>query len=267
MSFAPTLQNAAAMKAANPANVGIVANRGGSRIDATLANFANKDTRKANEPANRYDKILQKRTQNAYLGGTDEDYLRDVSHGHFDFSRELKISIRREYFTLHQYIGGVILGLSIGLIVATIAVTQLYKITFRNLNQTYRGTTGLMLVCLAVGIRFGSRYARRPTRCAKTGPKAKFVDASKKYGEGADCITNSDCTESVRRVSGMCRVPPNQGHMLYGRVVLPIIALLAGIILLILQERQGAPWGPAGELFSFVVFGLSGGFIIAYIFS
>ena len=258
------MQAVAGTQAADPRNVGRVAGQAGNRVNTGLGAFSQAvQQRNPDAPPNRFEKSALRRSQFAFQGGTDEDFLRDVSGGRINFSRELKLSIRHEFFTLNQYIGGFFLGTSVGMLVATLIAIFLYGAEF-DFGASINMLVGIFGICFSVSLWFATRFSKRPRKCISSGKNSRFVAPHRKNHE---CLSNSDCTTTTRVVSGLCRIPPHGWIVWFGRPFTMIAALLTGIVMLGISFAGDDPDPSMKEVVSMVILGASSGYTWAYIFS
>ncbi|BCU09250.1 hypothetical protein [Sicyoidochytrium minutum DNA virus] len=256
--------NAGQQAGTNETQQGLALSPGGGPQPMTQAQMAQARA-KADKPRNRFEVATERVAAKAYQGVDTTKWLSLVSGGHMNFTRELKLVIRKEFFTLHQYIGGVLFGLSVGLIASAIVMLIFFGIEDSVTSGPWQFLWGLSLIVFAFGAWLGWGYTKRATRCVTRGPEAKYVDPPKRQGQGYECIEDADCSSTYQR-GGLCKVPKARGLKWFIRRFLIYVALITGIVLIVLGSRNGVSLPTTQALIVFVFLSFGTGFIWPYIF-
>ncbi len=224
-----------------------------------------------NSPPNRFSQDLVEKSQTAFKGHTDTDYLKAATNGNLDFTKHVRISIRHEFFSLPQYVGGVILGICLGAIIFLFLGGAMYGYNYR-VGDAYQVVFGAFFLLFAFGIILGERFNRRGKRCVMKGKYTKYVSPqykNERTGKGAECFEDQECTDTNIVPPGqLCRIPPYLPHMYWGRTITKYLSLLTGIGLVVwwlTSDSSGSADGPT--LSTFCITGFAMGYVWCYMWS
>jgi hypothetical protein len=211
-------------------------------------------------PPDRFVTQLQKIQQQSAAGVYLPDLLKAQSGGKDDMPRKVKLAIRREFFTLKQYIGGVIFGTGLGALVLAILALATGAMSFGFLGDGWQIKLGAFLTAFCAMSLTAVVETRRNQTCSATN---KHVDEDKR---GHECILNDDCTNGNMVFSGMCSHPT--AKLAPFRMACTIAAGLLGVGLLIAGGTSKTSATPHGkDMYMPIVLGYGSGIVFGYIFS
>ena len=250
---------------------GKVAQGGASGLSNAVANLPKQDpsaaaaqkaiASKVDPDASNYWKIEQRKAFASPYAKSAPEVLRLESEGLDDWTRKLELAVKREYFTLWQYIGGIMFGIALGIMITLLVFIYGLDFPFNMMGDDANVSQwqwGWFLVCFFLTEIMARAETRRQFHC---DPYNKDVEPRRR---GMDCLTNRDCTVQEHVSGGLC-VRKTPGALVgFIRIYVPWIALVGGAILLVMAD---APAPPRAQIAPAVLFGTSTGVLWAYTFS
>lgn len=228
---------------------------------------------------NRFIAKLAEMQNTAAFGLNPQEVIRAKSGGKKDYTRMIQLSIRREFFTLGQYMVGVYWGITLGMFIGAVTLSETtpggswldgYKVNFMMSLGVYLLSTGLALATSSVEAHSAIR------RCS-TKPEDQFKqegapddtpghpDGVEAGFSGSECITDFDCTRRAAIKKGVCKLPERSGtgkFLTSGGVV---IFLVAGIVMTIIGATGSAKALPKNFMALSAIYGIFTGNAIAII--
>lgn len=228
---------------------------------------------------NRFQADLDKFKKNAAFGAYAPDMIKALSGGQTDYDRDILLSIRRQYFTMTQFIQGIYWALSIGMLIATLALGIVTPGLFPDLLSANAGMIwGVFLLSFGISSLVSESGAHTGIRKCTTekykdpkDPKAKEYDGYKVDEEhrGQECLTDGDC--SIKPASqippGVCAHPKMGSFSKLMRHLITPIALVVGIILTTLTFTATSYRLPGKDLAQSIIYGIGIGTVFAIMFS
>lgn len=208
-----------------------------------------------------YWKLEQQKAFSSPFAKSAPEMLKLQSEGEDDWQRKLKLSIRRQYFNVYQYMGGVLLGVATGILVTCLVFVFALDFPFTMFGEdpnVSKWQWGWFLVTFFMSELAGRVETRRQFHC---DPYNKDVDARRR---GMDCITNRDCSVAQDLKGGLCVRRSPGAFVGFMRIYVPYVAFLGGVLLLILAD---APAPPRDQIAPAVLFGVGSGMVWGYVFS
>lgn len=213
--------------------------------------------------ADNYWKVEQRKALSSPYGKSVPEIIKLESEGLDDWQRKLKLAVKREYFSLWQYIGGVFFGIAAGLLVANLvflfAMDSDFTMTGEDANVV-KWQWGYFLLSFFVAELIGRVEARRQFHC-DPNPDKKGVDPKRR---GMDCLNNRDCTVQMNVPGNLCVRKTPGAFISTIRIYVPWVLFLIGCLLLILAS---APAPPTNQLAPAIMLGTSSGLLWGYFFS
>lgn len=214
----------------------------GGTVDPTTnqTTKGNKEIASPLDPSNdRYQAQLKKIQSQSAFGVYIPDVLKAKSGT--DYTKDIQLSIRREFWTFSQVNAIVYWALSIGMFIGAVTVSALTPNAFPNIaGEGAMMIWGVFLLTLGLTGIVSEPSARSSMRkCTKDkyktdDPEGKFTTKDHKVEpmfQGTECLTDWDCTRKSEVTKGVCQAPKLGGVATgFRKGVLPIVTLIGAVI-------------------------------------
>lgn len=199
----------------------------------------------------------------AVWGINIQKVLKAKSGGQHDFTKNIELSMKREFFTMMQYGQGIWWGLIIGLFAGMVIITAAAPNLSFDMGDQGTQLIGVLLLVASIVYFVTINFAHSGiTKCVGKDYKTKLEP---KYW-GKACMSNQDCTASDRITPYMCTHPSGRiRRFMHGPF--KWIFLLFGIGAYLVTST-GEGYNPqAVHTWQAVIYGLFTGTIMIFIFS
>ncbi len=241
----------------------------GKDLGAQQAQKLKDSQKKTPEPKipNRYDQTKKEIADGILFGAFTPEVLaakegeqRGLRANQYD---KIKLYIRDEYFDRYQYLGGFILGVSLGLLVATVVIINGFGFGDWSWGPDVFAKLAVFFIVFAIMSHYGKVRTKRKLIC---DPENKNVPKGRK---GMECFQDYDCSlEKGSYFKNTCK-PERPGYSFvrflrsYGELFSLLIGI--GMIPLAISNGQSFPSGP--DLGIPIMLGMGSGIFYGYIFS
>jgi len=226
----------------------------------------------------RYAADLEKIKATGAFGVNVADVLKAKSGGAEDYSKDIQMSIRREFFTFMQVMEISYWSMTIGMFIGAMAVATSTGNMISFTGEGAMMTMGVLLLSAGIsGILSEWKAHRSIRKCTHE----KWKEGDKLYEETAtgghykvepeyrnrDCLTDWDCTRKSSVAPGVCALPKlNPLSRTIRSVVIPIV-LVVGIALVVISFSSTDFRLAAGNLAQAIIYGIFAGNAVTLFFS
>jgi hypothetical protein len=213
---------------------------------------------------NKFDKGLRDLEKGAALGVNAQEAIRLRSKGHHDMTKDIKLSIKKQYFSMTQamqtFVWGIIAGMFTGaLIVAMTAPNALMLMEGKTASQIW----AIFVLSAGVSAVF-LRYFTRPSirRCSKD----EKYDVEPEF-QGRECLEADDCTDKTEPNWESCRLPKLGTTSRFVQGVFPWAAIFFGVVLILFGENATELRPHPTDVAQAVIYGIFSGSALMFVFS
>lgn len=211
---------------------------------------------------NRFKKLRQETTESASLGTSFNEAVKQASDGKDDFAKHVRRSIKDQYFTFWQYLGGGVAGFILGEFIAM----MFYELGVLDITEISWAAFP-MGVGMIVGFLFAIYFYRK----TKTKRKCQQIEGVSHEEVGKACEDAGDCTLYPRELwqSGMCRRNKLGTITFLFRWLILLGLLVGGAFSLVTGILDDNGIGNLGfrQILFFIILGESIAFIGMFVFS
>lgn len=225
----------------------------------------------------RFDAQLSDIKKNAAFGVYIPDVIKAQSKGRVDYNRDILLQIRREYFTMTQYMQGVYWALTLGAFAGALTISLLTPGGFPDVMGKDAGMIwGVFLLSFGISALISETGAHTGIRkCTfdkwkhddpKKGIKAGDYKVEDEY-RGTSCLSDYDCTAKSQVPSGVCAHPKIGSLSKLMRHLITPLVLLAGVVLTTITFTATGYRMENKDLAQCIIYGIGFGTFFALLFS
>lgn len=226
---------------------------------------------------NRFATQLDDIKKNAAFGVYIPDAIKAQSKGKVDYNRDILIQVRKEFFTMTEYLQGAFWALTIGAFAGALTVALLTPGGFPNLVGPDAGMIwGVFLLSFGISALISETGAHAGIRkCTfekwkhddpKKGIKSGDYKVEEEY-RGRDCLNDWDCTAASTVAPGACAHPKMWSSTKLARGLFTPLILLAGVVLTTITFTATEYRLPKKDLAQSIIYGIGFGTFFSLLFS
>ena len=217
---------------------------------------------------NKFDKGLADLQKGAALGINVQKAVTLRSHGRHDMTKDIRLSIKKQYFTMTQVMQMLLWGIIIGMFIGALSVaTTAPNAMMLTGTKTSPKIWSIAVISAGVSAAVMGRLTR-PTihKCSKE----KKYKVPEEY-KGNECLEDSDCTDQVKNPYGACRSPKLGTTSRYVQTAFPMTAIFFGVVLYLFsnpKNDEGDDIPPhTTDIVQSSIYGMFAGSMLMIIFS
>lgn len=234
------------------------------KLGAAQASAASQLQQQQQQPKDRFEKSLDEIKRGSALGVNVQEAVKASTKGHHNLTHDIRLSIKRQYYTTKQmmqtFIWGAVVGAFVGaLLVAQTAPNAMMLMTGPAAPQIW-GIFMISFGAAALVLRsFTHPSIRKCSKDSKYDVKPEF--------QGRDCLEDLDCTDQETPPWGACKVPKFGVVSRSVQNIIPPLALFAGLVLFFIT-RSGTDIRPhPTDVTQASVYGMFAGGMAMFFFS
>lgn len=232
-----------------------------------------------NDPSNnRFLSDLNKAKNEAAFGVYVPDIIKAQSGGKTDYNREIQLSIRREFFTMKQYLVGIYWAMTIGMVIGALTLALLTPNGFPDVfGENALMIWGVFLLSFGMSTMLSDFESHGRIRKCTTkkwdnddpSGKKTYKKGDFKVEEGyrgMECMSDWDCTRKSSVTGGVCSLPERNALFKFQQKVIAPILVVVGAIMTTITFSSTDFRLAKKDLAQSVIYGIGFGTILAIAF-
>ena len=218
------------------------------------------------KPMTKYEQKMEEIKRGAALGVNVQEAVKAHTKGYMDETRNIKLSIKRQYFTFWETVEAIIWGIIVGAFIGAFTVAS----TAPNAMVILTGKTApqiwaIMFLSFGISGFLMKRFTRPGVRRCTYNPTFKVPPSYR----GRECLNDLDCTDQTQDKTpwDSCKIPKFGIISRSVQNVIPTVALFGGAAMLILTQMDTDFRPHPTDIAQAVIYGAFGGAMLVLFFS